>query len=70
MTDRHVVNYGKESSSVSKRSSLVSMKYCFIWQTENKGEREHPLYRDILVHLGDSKGCLQLKEIALFTHKG
>ena len=23
--------------------------YCLIWQTENEGEREHPLYRDKLV---------------------
>ena len=60
-----LVHCGKHSydlSLVSKKSSLVSKKYCLIWQTESKGEREHPLYKNKLVLLGDSKDCLQLKE--------
>ena len=58
----HCGKHSHESSLVSKKSSLVSKKYCLIWQTESKGEREHPLYLDKLVLLGDSKNCLQLKE--------
>ena len=30
MTDRHVVDYSKEPSYVSRKSSLVSKKYCLI----------------------------------------
>ena len=45
----HCGKHSHESSLVSKKSSLISKKYCLIWQTENKGEREHPFYRDKLV---------------------